>query len=236
MIIQEEQKHLFSANIGPDEQSSQHTPFESMDPAGQKIVGFDIDLMDAIAAKENLEVEYVNVGFDQIMTDLAACKYDAAISLIAVSDKRKTTMLFSDPYFQLGQLLTVQSTNTDILGKDSLSGKKVGAQIGTAGASEVGKIAGAMLITYDSIDLAFTALENGELDAVAADNTLTLTFIGQSAGKLKAAGEVFAGKDIAVAVCKKNPSLLGRINRGLAAVTADGELNKLINLWITKPA
>jgi polar amino acid transport system substrate-binding protein len=211
-------------------------PFESMDPAGQQIVGFDIDLMNAIAAKENLKVEYVNEGFDRIMTDLAACKYDAAISLIAVSDKRSATMLFSNPYFQLGQLLTVRSAETSIQGKDSLSGKKVGAQIGTAGASEVGKIAGAMLITYDSIDLAFTALENGELDAVASDNTLALTFIGQSAGKLKAAGEVFAGKDIAVAVCKKNPDLLKKINSGLAAVTANGELNKLINQWIAKPA
>jgi polar amino acid transport system substrate-binding protein len=211
-------------------------PFESKDPASQKIVGFDIDLMNAIAAKENLEVEYVNVGFDQIMTNLANCKYDAAISLIAVSDQRKEVMLFSNPYFQLGQLLTVRSTDTIIQGKDSLSGKKVGAQIGTAGANEMGKISGAMLITYDSVDQAYTALENGELDAVVSDNTLALNFIGHSQGKLKAAGGVFAGKDIAVAVCKNKPDLLKRINNGLASMTANGELNKLINQWIATPA
>jgi polar amino acid transport system substrate-binding protein len=211
-------------------------PFESLQPANKEITGFDIDLMNAIAKKANMKVEYVNVGFDQIMSGLAECKYDAAISLIAVTDKRKSTMLFSDSYFQLGQVLTVLSTNIDIKGSNSLSGKKVGAQIGTAGASEVGKIAGTMLITYDSIDQAFTALENGELDAVAADNTLALNFIGQSAGKLKSAGEVFAGKDIAIAVCKKDSSLLGRINRGLAAVKKEGMIDTLIGRWLMKPA
>jgi ABC-type amino acid transport substrate-binding protein len=100
------------------------------------------------------------------------------------------------------------------------------------GASEAGKIAGTMVITYDSIDQAFTALQNGELDAVAADNTLELNFIARSGGKLKSAGEVFAGKDIAIAVCKKNSSLLGRINRGLAAVKKEGMIDTLVARWL----
>jgi ABC-type amino acid transport substrate-binding protein len=117
-------------------------PFESKDPSGQEIVGFDIDLTDAVAKKAGLEVEYVPMGFDQITAELAECKIDAAIPLIAVTEKRKASMLFSDPYFQLGQLLVVRTENTDIVGADSLSGKQVGAQIGTAGAIEIGKIKG----------------------------------------------------------------------------------------------
>ncbi len=210
-------------------------PFESKDPSSQAIVGFDIDLMDAVAAKANLKVEYVSMGFDQIMADLAECKIDAAISLIAVTEKRRADMLFSNPYFQLGQLLVVRSDNTDILGVDSLSGKLVGAQIGTAGASEAGKIAGVSLIAYDSITQAFAALENGELDAVAVDNTLALNFIGAGGGKLKAAGGVFAGRDIAIAVCKKNSSLLNKINNGLAAVEKEGLTDTLISRWLMKP-
>jgi hypothetical protein len=67
------------------------------------------------------------------------------------------------------------------------------------------------------------------------DNTLALNFIGASGGKLKLVGDVFAGKDLAIAVCKNIPSLPGRTNRDLAAVTAYGELEKTINLWTTKP-
>jgi polar amino acid transport system substrate-binding protein len=211
-------------------------PFESKDPSSQEIVGFDIDLMDAVAKKANLEVEYVPMGFDQIMSELAECKVDAAISLIAVTEKRKASMLFSDPYFQLGQLLVVRTENTDIVGADSLSGKQVGAQIGTAGAIEIGKIKGVNLIAYDSITQAFTALENGELDAVAVDNTLALNYIGAGGGKFKAAGDVFAGRDIAIAVCKKNASLLNKVNRGLAAVAAEGLPDILISRWLMKPA
>jgi ABC-type amino acid transport substrate-binding protein len=210
-------------------------PFESKVPSSQALVGFDIDLMDAIAAKANLKVEYVSMGFDQIMADLAECKIDAAISLIAVTEKRQANMLFSDPYFQLGQLLVVRSDNTDILGVVSLSGKLVGAQIGTAGASEVGKIAGVSLIAYDSITQAFTALENGELDAIAVDNTLALNYIGASGGKLKPAGEVFAGRDIAIAVCREKASLLNKINRGLAAVEKEGLTDTLISRWLMMP-
>ncbi len=207
-------------------------PFEYLDADSQKIIGFDIDLMDAVADKAGLEVEYINERFDAIMADLAECKVDAAISMIAASDKRRETMQFSERYFQLGQSLTVRGSETGITGPESLAGRKVAAQFGTAGALEAGKIPGASLIAYDSIDLAFTALENGEVDAMIADNTLALDFIRRSAGRLKTAGELLSARDIAVAVCKTNPGLLEKIDRGLASVKADGGLDQLIDRWI----
>lgn len=210
-------------------------PFESKDPATQQIVGFDIDLMDAIAKKANLEVEYVNMGFDQMLKDLADCKIDAAISLISITEKRTATMAFSDAYFQLGQQLIVRADNTGILGVGYLSGKKVGAQIGTAGAGEVGKLEGVQLIAYDGVSQAVEALEKGELDAVAVDNTLALNLILNSGGAIKSAGPVFAGRDVGIAVCKKDKSLLDRINKGLAAVEDDGLIDTLISKWLTGP-
>jgi ABC-type amino acid transport substrate-binding protein len=91
----------------------------------------------------------------------------------------------------------------------------LGTQPGTAGANEAGKIAGVSLIAYDSITQAFAALENGELNAVAVDNTLALNFIGAGGGKLKAAGEVFDGRDIAIAECKNRQFFLEEINYDL---------------------
>src|SRR4029450_5647633 len=144
-------------------------PFEMIDEKSKEIVGFDVDLMKAVAAKGGFDVEFVNVGFDPLLAGMAQCQYDAAISSITITDDRKKSMLFSDPYFEAGQVVTVRSDNNDIPGKDSLSGKKVGAQIGTTGALEVEKISGVSLKTYDSVDLAYQDLLNGQVDAVIAD-------------------------------------------------------------------
>jgi polar amino acid transport system substrate-binding protein len=117
-------------------------PFEVVDESSKEIVGFDIDLLKAIAAKEGLEVEFINVAFDPLLAGIAQCQYDAAISAMTITEDRKKEMLFSDPYFNAGQVVTVRADNTDITSKDNLSGKKVGAQIGTTGAIEAGKISG----------------------------------------------------------------------------------------------
>jgi polar amino acid transport system substrate-binding protein len=116
-----------------------------------------------------------------------------------------------------------------------LAGKKVGAQIGTAGAGEAAKITGTQLIAYDSVTQAMAALERGELDAVALDNTLAINLIAASSGKFKAAGDVFAARSVGIAVCRKDAGLLDRINRGLKAVQDEGLLDSIISKWLTAP-
>ncbi len=73
-------------------------PFESVDPDTGKIVGFDIDLMNAIARKSGFEVEYVNVVWDDIFAGLDSNKYDAIISAVTITEKRREAYDFSDPY------------------------------------------------------------------------------------------------------------------------------------------
>jgi polar amino acid transport system substrate-binding protein len=207
-------------------------PFEMVDETSKEIIGFDIDLMNAIAEKENLTIEFVNVGFDPLLAGMAQCQYDAAISAMTITEERKQSMLFSNPYFAAGQVVTVRADETAITGKDSLSGKSVGAQIGTTGAIEGAKIAGATVKTYDTVDLAFQDLMNGQVDAVIADNPLALGFIGQNSDRLKTAGEVFTAEDYGIAVCNQNQELLEKINRGLAAVEQDGLIEELTTKWI----
>lgn len=207
-------------------------PFESVDEASKEIVGFDVDLLNAIAEKANLEVEYINVGFDPLLAGIAQCQYDAAISAITITDERKQSMLFSDPYFDAGQIVVVQSENTDITDKDSLSGKTVGAQIGTTGAIETENIEGATLKTYDDVGLAFQDLMNGQVDAVIADNPLALGYVAENEGRLKTAGEPFTAEQYGIAICKTNTDLQARINEGLAAVKAEGTIEELTGKWI----
>jgi polar amino acid transport system substrate-binding protein len=207
-------------------------PFEMVDEASKEIIGFDIDLLKAVAEKGGFEVEFINVGFDPLLAGISQCQYDAAISAITITEERAQTMGFSDPYFAAGQVVTVRFDNTDIMGKDSLSGKVVGAQIGTTGAIALGEIAGATLKTYDDVGLAFQDLMNGQIDAVVADNPLALGYVGQNPTQLKTVGEVFTDENYGIAVCKTNTELIEKINKGLAAVKAEGLVDQLTEKWI----
>lgn len=207
-------------------------PFEMVDEASKEIIGFDIDLLKAVAEKGGFEVEFINVAFDPLLAGISQCQYDAAISAITITEERAKTMGFSDSYFAAGQVVTVRADNADITGKDSLAGKTVGAQIGTTGAIEVENISGATLKTYDDVGLAFLDLMNGQIDAVVADNPLALGYIGKNPDKLKTAGPVFTNEDYGIAVCKTNTELVAKINKGLAAVKADGLIDELTKKWL----
>jgi len=208
-------------------------PFESVNEQSKEIEGFDIDLMNAIAEKEGLDIEFVNVSWDPLLAGVAQCQYDAAISAMTITEERKEKMLFSAPYFEAGQIVTVHIDNTDIADKDDLTGKVVGAQIGTTGSFEVEKIDGATLKTYDDIGLAYQDLMNGQIDAVIADNPLALSYVGENSDKLKVAGGVFTEESYGVAVCKSKQDLLAKINAGLSAVKKEGLIEDLVEKWLS---
>jgi len=207
-------------------------PFEYVDEQTKEIVGFDIDLINAIAEKEGLDIEILNVAWDPLLAGIAQCQYDAAISSVSITEDRAKEMLFSDPYFQVGQLVTVRKDNTDIKGRDDLAGKVVGAQIGTTGSFAIEDVEGATLRTYDDIGLAFLDLINGGIDAVVSDNPLAYEYVGKNPDKLKTVGEVFTSEEIGIAVCKDNTDLLAKLNSGLRAVMAEGLIEELIDKWL----
>jgi ABC-type amino acid transport substrate-binding protein len=208
-------------------------PFESVNEETKEIEGFDIDLLNAIAEKADLEIEFINVGFDPLLAGMAQCQYDAAISAMTITEERKQKMLFSDPYFEAGQIVTVRIDNTDITSKDALAGKVAGAQLGTTGAIEIEQMDNVTLKTYDDIGLAFQDLMNGQIDAVVADNPLALEYVGKNPDKLKTAGDVFTDESYGIAVCKDEEELLAKINAGLKAVKTEGTVEELIEKWLS---
>lgn len=207
-------------------------PFEYVDETTKEIVGLDIDLMKAIAEKGGFEVEFINVSWDPLLAGMAQCQYDASISAMTITEDRKAQFAFSDPYFAAGQVVTVRADEATVTGKDTLSGKTFGAQLGTTGDIEGQKIAGATLKTYDDIGLAFQDLMNGQIDAVIADNPLAMGYVLQNPDKLKTVGAVFTDESYGIAVCKTNTELLEKINKGLAAVEAEGLIDELAAKWL----
>lgn len=211
-----------------------YPPFEMVDEASKELVGYDIELMKAIADKAGFEVEYQNMPFDSVLAGISTCQFDAAISAITITAERAEKMSFSDPYINAGQIITVRIDNTDIKGPADLKGKTIGVQLSTTGQIEAEKIEGATIKPYDTVDLAFLDLANGQVDAVVVDYPTTLNYVNKSPDKLKLTGDVFTDESYGIAVCKTNADLLGKINKAIAALKADGTLKTLEEKWLAK--
>ncbi len=202
-------------------------PFEMVDETTKELIGFDIELMEAVAAQAGIQYEFVNMPFDPMLAGLSECQYDMAIAAITITDERKEQFLFSEPYVDAGQIITVKVGDTSIQGKEDLAGKIIGAQLGTTGEIEAQAIEGAEYKPYDTYDLAFLDLMNGQIDAVIADNPTALGFIEKNPENLMTVGEVFTSEFYGIAICKDRQDLLDLINPALAAVKESGFVEEL---------
>ncbi len=206
-------------------------PFEYVDEETKDIIGFDIDLMNAIAEEANLDIEFKNVAWDPLLAGMADCQYDMAISAITILPERAEQFSFSDPYINAGQIITVAVDNDTVTSPDDLVGAIIGAQLGTTGAMEVEEIPDATLKTYDTYELAFLDLMNGQVDAVIADYPTAVAFVNMNSDDLKVVGDVFTDEYYGIAFCKGNDELISQVNDALAALQAEGFIDELVNTW-----
>ncbi len=201
----------------------------------REIVGFDIDLMEAIAREAGFEVEFQNTAWDGIFAGLGAGEYDAVISSVTITEERQETMDFSEPYINAGQVLIVRSDQSGVTTLSDLEGESVGAQIGTTGAIEVDNTDGVELRTYDELGLAIEDLANGRISGVVADTPIAADYVLQNdnySDRLQIVGEPFTEEYYGVAVEKGNDEVLALINEGLEAVIESGEIEELKDKWL----
>jgi len=206
-------------------------PFEYVNSETGEIEGFDIDVMNAIAERANLDIEFINVGWDPLLAGMAQGTYDCAISSITITPERAQAMLFSIPYFTAGQIVVVQKSNTTFTSKDDLTGD-VGAQLGTTGAMEVEELSGCTLKNYDEIGLAFQDLMNGQISAVICDVPVARGYVATNPDELKTIGEMFTTEQYGIAVAKGKEDLLAKINAALQAIIDEGLIEELSLEWL----
>src|SRR5690606_1607114 len=113
--------------------NAEYPPFEFVDEEGN-IVGFDVDLMNAIAAEAGFDIELVNTRWDGIFVALQSGEFDAVASAATITEEREEIVDFSNPYFNAGQMIAVREVDAaDISTPDDLAGLRVGVQSGTTG-------------------------------------------------------------------------------------------------------
>ncbi len=211
--------------------NAEYPPFENVDDDGN-LVGFDIELMTAIAEEAGFEFEWVNTRWDGIFVALASGEFDAVISAATITVERAETVDFSDPYFNAGQSITVRADNTDILGPDDLAGVKVGVQLGTTGDIWLSDETLAEVVRYDENTLAFQALANGDVDAAMADMPTAVDIVQANPEmNLKVLPDAYTDELYGIAVNQGRPELLAAINRGLEAVRASGVYDEIYDKY-----
>ncbi len=216
-----------------------YAPFESQAPSGE-IVGFDVDVVKAVAAKAGIEVKFVNTPWEGIFKTLDTGERDMVVSAVTITDERKLTMDFSAPYFNANQLIAVKQ-DSKVSKFDDLKPLKVGVQTGTTGDEVVQKLLGktsANIKRFESTPLALKELEAGGVNAVVADNGVVQHYIANNAAaKFKSVSDAsFTPEQYGIAMKKGNTEMQRKINDALAAIKADGSYDAIhMKYFGTKP-
>jgi polar amino acid transport system substrate-binding protein len=207
-----------------------YAPFESQNDKAE-IVGFDIEIVQAVARKAGIEVKFVNTPWEGIFNALAQGDRDLVVSAVTITAERRQTLDFSEPYFDARQLIAIKE-DSKVAKFADLKKLKVGVQTGTTGDEAVSKLLGKThpnIKRFESTPLALKELESGGVDAVVADNGVVIHYVANNpGGKFKTvADKEFAPEQYGIALKKGNAELLDKINKGLAAIRADGTYDQI---------
>jgi L-cystine transport system substrate-binding protein len=203
-----------------------YAPFTFHDASG-KLVGFDVEIGQAVAAKIGVKAEFLEGKWDGLIAGLDAKRYDAVINQVGITEARKQKYDFSEPYIASKAVLIVRQDNSDIKGFADLKGKKSAQSL----SSNFGKIAqqsGAELVGTDGFDQSIQLVLTRRADATINDS---LSFLDFKKQKPDAPVKIAAQQDNAdysgIIIRKGEPELLSAINKALADIKADGTYQKI---------
>lgn len=206
-----------------------YAPFESM--TGENIQGFDIDVLNAVAKAGGFNVKYVNTPWDGIFLALNNKERDIVASAVSITDERKKTLDFSDPYFDATQMIVFKK-GANLKTMDSLKGKKIAVQNGTTGDEVISKLLGKAspnIKRFENMPLALMELKNGGVDAAIGDNGVVLEYVkNNGAGDLETAVDsTFEVEHYGFAIRKGDTELAKQLNDGIKKIKDDGELDAI---------
>ncbi|MFB6153364.1 MAG: basic amino acid ABC transporter substrate-binding protein [Halodesulfurarchaeum sp.] len=211
-------------------------PFEMK--KGGELVGFDIDLLNAVVANTNYTLKKWNeYEFKTLIPALQNNKIDVIAAAMTITDKRDKKIDFTNPYYSAAQAILVREGGDFHPSKlADLSGHKVGAQQGTTGEKLIqdqliakGKLKSGNYNSYGNYVLAVKDLQNGNIDALVVDTPVAKTFASQR--PVKIAFTVSTGENYGFGVREKDDDLRKALNDGLKEVRESGKYQELTKKW-----
>ena len=230
---------LFGASVAASAQEltfamePSYPPFETTNEKGE-IIGFDVDVANAICKEIQATCKFKGEAFDALIPNLKAKRFDASISAIDITDARAKQVLFSDAYYDS------TASYVTLKGKATLeSAKNVGVQNGTTFQQyTVAETKQYTTKAYASLQSAILDLKSGRIDMIFGDTAVLADMISkepemQFVGE-KVANKKYFGNGLGIAMHKSNKELAEQLNKGLAAIKANGEYQKIYDKWMTK--
>ncbi|MBO5513686.1 MAG: basic amino acid ABC transporter substrate-binding protein [Mogibacterium sp.] len=214
-------------------------PFEKTDEESGEIVGFDPEMMAAIAEDQGLKLEWVNMEFDSLIPALQSDQGDIICAgMNKLAGDRAQKVDFGDTYFESDLMLLVP-IDSDLTGIDSVkSDMKLASQIGTTGGDKVqemqeaGQIAEGIVLNQWTD--CYLQMQNGEVQGVIVDKPVGEAYLNSHSDTAKFVGESFGDhEEFAFAVQKGNTELLEKLNTGLANIKENGKYQELVDKWFS---
>jgi polar amino acid transport system substrate-binding protein len=212
-----------------------YPPFSSLDAQGQ-MVGFDVELIQALAGRAGWQVSLISTPWADLFDALGRGERDLLVSAITITEERRRQMLFSDPYFRAEQVVAVRA-GLAVRRLDDLKRWRVSVQAGTLGDDTMRRLMGphgaAMLQRHDTADKAISALTAGSADAVVCDSGPVLHHLMRhGAGRWSLAPQLsFQPSLYGVAVNPQRPDLLQSLARAWVEVQSDGVYRELMTKY-----
>lgn len=209
--------------------SGEYKPFSFSE--GEKLVGFDKDIGDAVAQKMGLTPEAKSGAFDTLIQGVKSGRYDVIIGSMTPTPERENAVQFTDGYYTSGAQTFVRK-DSDCTDPTKLKDATVGVTRGTTYESYLKDKGWAKDVkTYQSDVTALVDLDKGRMDAVVTDKLVGLGQIKEAKRDLKTCGDLLYKEEPAFAVKKGNDGLVKELNQALADVKKDGTYKKLSEKW-----
>jgi lysine-arginine-ornithine-binding protein len=199
-----------------------------------EIVGFDVDLANAIAKKLNRELKIEDMAFDSLIPALLSKKIDMVVAGMTITEARKEKVNFSDPYYETGLVWVVRADDDSIKTADDLKGKTLSTQTGTTSDIQASKIEGVNMKRFQQFTDALLEVSAGRADACIVNEPTAIDYTMKNkdvkiGGKLQFEGTERQYNGIALR--KEDTQLLDGINKALKELKDSGEYDKLVTQW-----
>lgn len=205
-----------------------HTTIDGKD----KIVGADIEMVEAIAKKMGVKVDWLDMSFNAVLAAAKEGKADIAVSAISVTSEREQSFDFTTDYYTSPQVIVINKQNAgQFTSIDSFAGKQVGSQKGTIQENIVREqLKDAKLVSIEKLPNIFLEVKNGSLDGLVVEKTVADAYVNQNPELIIANIPLKSMKEdsLCIAVPKGNEKLVKELNKQIKEMKEDGTIEKMV--------
>ena len=212
--------------------AAHYPPFESKNEKTSQFEGFDVDMAKALAAQLGVTAKFVDTDWPGLIAGLQKGDFDVLITCMSKSETRGQNVNFSDVYYTLSDVVVVRQGDTAIKGGEDLPGKVVGVQLGSGSEQLVDKMQGLKDVRkYNYNPEAFLDLKHKRIDALVVGYAYAVNQI-KADPDYAIAGKALSADEIVMVLPKGADVLTAALNKGLAAIRADGQYQKALDTWL----